>query len=111
MGSVGLIDDDPSSVQPPLLGQLTEMEAQPTLGLKRSMFSNGNVVITVSPRLEEWVLDDCRHNGISPEREGLPRDPEAFHDIVNHRLDNFSRLLSALRPNSERLDVLSNWLI
>ncbi len=109
-GSVGVIDEDPSSVQPPLLGQLIEIESRTTLGLKRSRFSNGNVVITVSPRLEEWVLTDCRHNGISPEQYGLPRDPEAFHDLVNQRLDNFNRLLLDLMHDSERLETLSNWL-
>ena len=108
--SVGLIDEDPSSIQPPLYDQLIEQETRHDLGLTRSRFSNGNAVVILSPRLEEWVLTDCRHNGINPELYGLPRDPEAFHDLVNQRLDNFKRLVSDLMHNSGRLQRLSSWL-
>jgi hypothetical protein len=108
--TVGMIDEDPSSIQPPLLGQLVESESEPSLGLKRSRFSNNNSVITLSPRLEDWVLTDCRRAGIQPEGYGLPRDSEAFHDMVNQRLDNFSRLISDLRQQSTRLDRLASWL-
>lgn len=108
--SIGVIDEDPSSIQPPLFDQLVELESQPDLGLKRYRFSNGNIVIILSPRLEEWVLTDCRRNGVNPESYGLPRDPEAFHDLVNQRLGNFNRLVSGLMHNSGRLEKLSSWL-
>ena len=108
--TIGVIDDDPSSIQPPMLQQLQEFESMPHLNLKRSRFPNGNVIITLTPRLEEWILDDCRRAGITMEHYGLPSDSEAFHDIVNQRLNNFARLISDLRNGSERLQRLTDWL-
>ena len=110
-GTLGMIDEDPSSIQPPLLGQLQEVESSSHLGLKLSKFSAARLVVTLSPRLEEWVLDECRRMGVPLTRYNLPSDSEAFHDIVNQRLDNFSRLISDLKNNrSERLQKLSDWL-
>ena len=109
--TLGMIDEDPSSIQPPILSQLQELESSSQLGLKLSKFSDARRVITLNPRLEEWVLDECRRMDIPLTRYNLPTDSEAFHDIVNQRLDNFSRLVSDLRSGgSERLRKLSDWL-
>lgn len=110
-GTIGMIDEDPSSIQPPLLGQLQMMESRSDLGLKLSKFSNARLVITLSPRLEEWLLDECRRMDVPLTRYNLPSDSEAFHDIVNQKLDNFSRLISDMRnKKSRRIRKLSDWL-
>lgn len=107
--AMGMVDADPDSIQPPIVSSLAEIESLPHLGLSLSTFPNHNKIVTITPRLEDWVLAASAQNGVNVERFGLPRNPESFHRIVNQRQANLLKLLPTLIQN-ERLQKLSEWL-
>lgn len=106
----GLIDEDPLSIQPPLMRELKEIDYLEHLGLRRSKFPNGNAVIVLCPRLEEWTLGTCRELNVRPESYNLSSQISVFRGVINQRIENFGRLISALKDHSERLQTLSKWL-
>ncbi len=69
-------------------------------------------IIMLRPRLEEWILEACKEAGIDPQDYDLPRDPDKFHQIVNIRFNEFSKLLRDLyAKNAKRLMALKKKLL
>lgn len=108
--SIGLIDEDPLSSQPPYVTEAS-LEAEFThYGLKLLHHrSSRNHLIVLCPRLEEWVLKAAEDAGKDLAQYGLPSSARQLHGEINIRLDNFERLLRDL-SGSERLKALSGLL-
>ena len=103
----GLVDEDPSSVQPPYLKKLPVKENLPNYGLKiLSDNSKNNDLFVLSPRLEEWVLKATEDADIDIKRYNLPDDGDLLHKVINLDLRKFERLVNDLKGKSKMLEAL-----
>ena len=110
---LALLDEDPTSAQPPYLRTMRTSEDLHRVGLKVLVDDAGrNRVVVLCPRLEDWVLAAAREEARLDVRDySLPRDPGRLHRVINANLAKFERLLEALQSSSaRRLTVLRDLL-
>ena len=106
----GLIDDDPQSPQPPLLRRFKLLSDERSVGLKIYEDKNGNRIIMLSPKLEEWIIGSAREAGLMLESYGLPDKAADLHRVINLDLRKFQDLILDLRDKSPRMEALSRIL-
>ena len=92
-----MVDEDPFSVQPQYLSQMQVAQEPPGSGLRLMEHpTDGNLVVMLCPRLEEWVLQAAREAQVDVSRYNLPSDARRFKSEINDALDRFQRLVEAL---------------
>jgi len=112
VNSVGVVDEDPFSIQPRYIEKLKTIENSQKLGIKVLLDeTNNNLVIILSPRLEEWIIGASKEVKISMNRYGLPKDGNKLHKVINSNLDKFERLLEDLIDKSGRFLALKSHLL
>jgi hypothetical protein len=104
---IGLVDEDPFSVQPSYLKRLPVKEDLPSCGLKilNDTYKNNDLII-LCPRLESWILKVAKEAGIDIKRYNLPNSEEKLHKEINTDLRKFERLLNDLKGKSRMMDAL-----
>lgn len=109
-GSKGLIDEDPSSFQPRYIRSLKQETdlSNHDINIRRDS-TNGNLLIILRPRLEEWILGAALEAGRDVRTFGLPNNGKQLHQIINVSLDKFENLLEELKT-SDRLKTLKRLL-
>ena len=108
--SKGLIDEDPQSLQPPLLKRFKLLRDERSIRLKVYGDDHGNRLIMLSPNLEEWIISSAREAGLKLESYSLPNKSEDFHRIINLDLKKFQNLILDLRDKSPSMKALSKIL-
>lgn len=109
--SIGMIDQDPYSSQPPDLQKFHEIEFLEKEKIKILQHNRrNNRLIVLCPRLEEWVIEASREGNVDLNRYNLSDTPEELHDIINIRLDKFQQLVQDLMHGSNRVRVLRTHL-
>jgi len=110
-GKIGIIDEDPDSLQPPELMHYDVMVASENLKLFRRRSSNEQYLIVISPYLEGWIIRRATYNHINLNEYGLESDANSLHNIphIEEKL-NFRRFLSHLINNDEEIELLKTWL-
>jgi len=107
----GLIDEDPSGVQPPYLKKLQEKKNLSNYGFKiLNDNSKNNDLIVLCPRLEEWVIKATEEAGIDIKRYNLPDDGEQLHKEINIDLSKFERLVKDLKVKSKMMKAMEKAL-
>jgi hypothetical protein len=94
---IGLIDADPTSPQPGLkeLYLLTEKFGKLTFYRKRE--DSPNILIQITPRLEDWLIERARVNNMPIRDYDLPESPRQLHRIKHVEKDSrFHRFISHL---------------
>jgi len=107
--SVGVVDEDPESIQPSYLQQLELISEEHDIKLLYDR-QRENYVIVLCPTLEGWIVKAAVDAGVDLSRYGLPAIPEELHKVVNLKIKNYERMLRDIR-NSERLSGLSRLLV
>lgn len=103
----GLVDEDPSRVQPPYLKRLQVKKNLSNYGLKiLSDNSKNNDLIVLCPRLEEWVLKAVKDAKIDIKQYNLPDDGEQLHKVINIDLKKFEKLVNDLKGKSKMMKAL-----
>ena len=110
--SIGIIDQDPYSIQPKDIERFNEIEYSEKNQLRILYHSqrNNNLII-LCPRLEEWIIDATREVGLDLNRYNLPNNPSEFHAIINLKINRFTQLVEDLKQRSDRLRTLHDHLI
>ena len=105
----GLVDEDPSSVQPLYLKKLQERENLSDCGVKilKDNAKNNDLII-LCPRLEEWVLKATKEADLDISRYNLPDDGDQLHKVINIDLRKFETLIKDLKGKSEMVKALEN---
>jgi hypothetical protein len=104
---IGLVDEDPSSFQPPYLKKLQEKENLSDCGLKiLNDNAKNNDLIILCPRLEEWVLEAIKQAEVDIKKYNLPADSKKLHDKINLVLDKFEMLIKDLKEKSKMIKAL-----
>jgi len=93
--SVGLVDEDPWALQPPILRSYSTEVSLDEHGI-RVLRRGKNVLIVLCPRLEEWVIGAARKSGIDPQSYGLPNRGDRLHRDINSSIHKFEKLLDDL---------------
>lgn len=109
--AVGLIDEDPWSVQPPQLSNFELIKDLSGLGLRMLEVSGrNNRLIMLCPRLEEWIIKASKASNLDLEEYRLPNSPNDFHkQLFNPR--HYENLIDDLRrAGSRMLDELAKLL-
>jgi len=107
----GLIDEDPTSIQPPYLKHLQRQDefSEHDLILLHDRNSS-NYLIVLCPRLEEWVLKSAREASMDVRKYDLPNDARALHRHARINPDKLENLLEDLKSSSQRLKTLKRLL-
>lgn len=112
MHSVGVVDEDPNSVQPRYIKGLRVIENSQKYDLK-VLFDEKrkNRVIVISPRLEEWIIKAAKEAKVNMRKYGLSEDGDKLHKLINSELSRFERLLGELINKSGRIFFLRRCLL
>ena len=110
--SKGLIDEDPLSAQHPYEKSGLQRQNYDQYDIKLLHFpSQGNELIILCPKLEDWVLKTAQIADIDVTRHGLPDEPNKLHRIIDQKLDEFRILVNMLKKRkSDRITTLTNLL-
>lgn len=107
---IGLMDEDPLSVQPSYIKKMEVVSTLPQCDLTvLHESSKRNYIVILCPRLEDWIVRTAQEAGIRLEKYGFPRDPDEFHERVNSNLEKFEMLIENL-TDSRRMKTLKNVL-
>ena len=110
---VGMVDEDPDSVQPPYLRSIRLSEDLTNHGIR--VYEDDprrNRLVVLCPRLEEWIIRTVQDAGLSMGAYGLPDSAITLHRVINYDLRKLQRLLEALSSASSiRLNTLQGLLI
>lgn len=108
--SIGLIDEDPWSTQPPDIQKFQETKNLEKHKIKiLSHQGRNNQLIILCPRLEEWIIEASKEANIDINKKyKLPNDPIELHKIINVKTENFRQLIEELMQKSPRLKALRN---
>ena len=104
---IGLVDEDPASIQPPYLRKLkikTELSQHGIKILKDD--KRNNYLIILCPKLEEWIIKATIEAKIDIRKYNLPNDPDKLHSIININIKKFEKLLVKLKEESNRMRIL-----
>ena len=111
--SIGMIDQDPLSVQPTAyLQKFNVLEHSRVNKLITLHYAKrNNRLIILCPRLEEWIIGASREANISLKKYNLSSHPSRLHAIINFRLNRFQELVEDLEQKSNRVRALKTKLI
>lgn len=104
---IGLVDEDPSSTQPPYLQKMELVDDHSEYDLKLLYHgASKNYLVLLCPKLEDWVLKAAREAKIDVRKYGLTNDAATLHRDINISLDKFEKLLEDIKNLSSRLKTL-----
>lgn len=93
--NIAILDEDPSSGQPNYLKEFNTVDEK--FGVRKLQHKAVNkTILVIRPRLEEWIISQCRISGINPVDFFLPQDAKRLKDEINIRLKHFANLLAEL---------------
>lgn len=109
--SIGMVDEDPDSIQPPDMQRFREIESSQR-GQFKILHHNprNNRLIVLCPKLEEWIIEAAREANIDLDSFRLPDNPDELHEIINLRTERFQKLIEELRKKSNRVGALKRHL-
>jgi len=107
----GLVDEDSGASQPSELKNYREADQFGGLILMAHRDNSKRRIIVVRPRLEEWLLDRAKAQGVNPSSFGLPDSSDRLHAFPRYdrtpKFPDFLRRLKELDPEMKRL---SEWI-
>lgn len=105
--TIGIIDEDPESIQPPHLQKFKEKQDLTSYNFKiLHQKSKNNTLIMLRPRLEEWILAAAKEANVDLEKYKMSNDPIELHKQINIQIDKFQKLVNNLKTESNRLKEL-----
>lgn len=110
--SVGLIDKDPSSIQPTLYLQRFQVVSYTEGdGIEILRHNQGhNRLIVLYPRLEEWIIESAKKANVNLRNYNLPTTGNELHEVINFKIKRFEELLDDLKQSSKRMKILKRHL-
>ncbi|MFX1284722.1 MAG: hypothetical protein ACFFB5_13770 [Promethearchaeota archaeon] len=111
-GTLGMVDEDPTSTQPKDLRNYVQIDNNEDLRLMRRQDSENIKLIIIPNYIEAWILSRSQKHNVDITTYGLPTDPVQLHDIPHvERIQNFKQFLHRLQAIDPIFDVLKEWLL
>ena len=107
--SVGMIDQDPLSLQPThYLQHFQNVNFSANDGIEVLHHGAGhNRLVILHPRLEEWVIESARRVNIGLGSYNLATHGNELHGEINFKINRFEELLDDLKAaRSPRIEIL-----
>ena len=111
--NIGLIDEDPESIQPEYLRDLRIIDDFQNLDITVKIDGvRNNKFIILCPKLEGWIIKTARQLRINLDEEfNLSNDENRLHHIINNRLKNLESVIGVFKKiNSNRIMILKELL-
>ena len=106
---IGMVDEDPGSAKTQYERNLKFIEE--VYGIKRYSDKQGNKVLVLKVKLEDWIIAICKTAKIDITKFGLPNNPNELHDVIINRINNFEKLIDHLKKNNNpSINKLQSWL-
>ncbi len=112
-GDMGIVDEDPGSIQTQCreLANYEEVDGDEGLRLFRRKGSGGQGLVVVCPRLEDWLIQRAQACGVDLQRYHLPNTARKLHDIPHYeQKDGFRRFLAELSDRDRGMSLLRQWV-
>jgi hypothetical protein len=100
-GAVGIVDEDPGSVQPSYLVQAKALATEHDICVREDQ-KRENKIVVLKPRLEEWLIKTAAGAGLSMEEFGLSSKPDELHREINSRIPALQKLIGRLCELKEK---------
>jgi hypothetical protein len=110
---VGIVDEDPDSIQaqPRELMNYQEVKRSEGLCILIRRGSGGQRLIVFCPGVEGWLLHRARTCGIDPRQYQLPGTPKELHAMPRYEQKHgFQRLLAQLNGLDKGMSLLRQWV-
>lgn len=104
--SKGMVDEDPSSVQPSYIEKLKMNSYEHDTKLLYDKNAQ-NTLIVLCPTLEDWILKAAKEARVDLEDYSLPDDAHELHKIINTKLEKFVLLIDDIKKRSKMLKTLA----
>ena len=88
---LAVVDEDPGSSKTSYEKSLKFVVE--SYGVKYFEDGADNKVFILKGKLEDWIIHICKQYKIDISKYNLPDKPNALHEVMNQRLQNFERLL------------------
>jgi hypothetical protein len=109
--ATGLIDEDPTRVQPRDLSNYKQVQATEGLCLLIRKNDESKKLIIVCPRLEDWFIERAKLSGIRLENYGIPNASGRLHSIPKYeQKEGFRRFLEDLKEKDKGMKLLQQWV-
>lgn len=109
--SIGIIDEDPNSIQPKQLEDFDIVNSEYTIKLLGYKGIPEKIIIMIPDFLENWLLKRAEINEIDPTSFNLPKSGNELHKISNlHKKMKFEKFLSKLAQVDDEIKIIQNWL-
>lgn len=108
----GLIDEDPRALKNPYELQGVMDNTYSRFDIKHLNYpEQGNELIVLCPKLEDWIIKTARLEHIDLDKHGLPDEPNKLHRIIDQKLGEFRIVLHILmKQQSDRIIALAKLL-
>ena len=112
-GAIGVVDEDPASIQhPDLTASYRQVDFAEGLRLLIRQGSGGQKLVVFCPKLEDWLIARAKLSGIRLEDYGLPGDPDRLHSIPRYeQKPGFLRFLTELKERDKGMQLLQQWIL
>jgi len=111
-GDVGIVDEDPDSVQTQSheLANYQEIERGEGLQLRARRGSRGQHLIVLCPKVEDWLIDRAEMCGIDPKQYHLPDTAKELKDLLHYEEKEwFHRFVAEL--GGRDISLLRRWVL
>jgi hypothetical protein len=109
--SIGIIDKEPQAQQDWRIKNFNFRGPKFSLEIYEDEDRN-NKLIVLCPRLEDWILEISKEEGVSLNDFGLSKAPNRFHKEANLNLTKFQELLHRLRETkNKKLKFLRDFIL
>lgn len=109
INSRGLVDEDPSSIQPTYIKKIKLISNKDGIKLFYDEKTK-NYLIMLCPTLEGWILRVVKEMNIEISDYGLPDDVSKLHGTINTKLGAFKRLIKDIKQKSSMLKSLEGFI-
>jgi hypothetical protein len=102
LNCIGLVDEDPSSVQPTYIKRLEEKFHVHNIKLLYDKETKNNLIV-LCPRLEVWILEAAQGARINLGNYDLPNSAEELHNVVNTKVGKFMILIQNIKKKKSKM--------
>jgi len=111
VSGMGMVDEDPQGFQPRELRNYRREQANGQLVLLRHAQSPAKRLITISPRLEEWLYNRAAAHAINPREFSLPATAKELHDLPRYdQKPGYLEFLRRLLAVDTEMQCLRSWI-
>ena len=112
-GDMGMVDEDPQSIQtqPHELANYQEFDRGEGLLLLVRVGHNKQKLAVLCPRIEDWLIERAKLSGIDIKRYYLPSTPKELKELVHYeQKEGFQCFLQELKERDKSMHLLHRWI-